>query len=639
MSKARSQHEKLEEGNEAAFSHLSAQSQPILCSFSTQTDPELESPMSMWDTCDDLTENQPSLSLAADIFMLSISKHAPGVAPAVRALLDSLLIFLSNLPGSLLADVNTDDESDIYDAIQPTYVPHDLLTLLKVFFVIEDVLVSSRQEGKLEITAVDISESYPDICEEESILVSPLGISHLPPAEDSPVAFANDTASSTMNLVDTATKDSFRGSSLKSTFTQTELSPESVIDSLSANICPHQTPCLMKNASTQSELAESSEMVFETEPLNVGKIVHALKKVVDSATSCENILLSNMSTQTDQPAFERTNYSLAVDNSNNIREVDETLKLQHASEKRVCVVSPMQDSIDSLRYSSEYNSVDTSTQTESLIQTGSKMDSKSPDELEVEQKIASLLSSLHVIAESLVPESLTQAQNSEANFLLSQIESNLPNLESLLSPSTISENSMNDFIDAVNPCHVPVNFVLDCFEGDCATRDTEIWGPPALMDLDNKTKEEKPIHDENDPLDEICSPPLSMDEVSLDPVASSPPSSVSSTLTKANEGTPDADLKPLFAQPDAHDTPTDFWTAFPSLPHESHSIFSLPIYSLASWWRMQLSLGWAFPPGSLYSSPMAALLTPLGNLYIHAVVGITNLVVYRGRSLLQLISC
>lgn len=82
MMKARSQHEKLEEGDDPdpALSQLPMQSHPhtFLQSLSTQTDPELESPMSMWDTYDDLTDNQPTLTVAADIFMLSIIRHAPG---------------------------------------------------------------------------------------------------------------------------------------------------------------------------------------------------------------------------------------------------------------------------------------------------------------------------------------------------------------------------------------------------------------------------------------------------------------------------------------------------------------------------------------------------------------------------------
>lgn len=628
MSKARLQHEKLEEGNDPAFSQLPAQSQPILYSLSTQTDPELESPMSMWDTYDDLTENQPTLSLASDIFMLSISKHAPGVAPAVRALLDSLLVFLSNLPGSLLTDVNTDDESETYDSIQPIYVPHDLLTLLKVFFVIEDVLVSSRQSGKTEISTVDDLELCPDICADGSSSGFTGEISHLQTGANSSVLEyfkavpANEIVSSRMDLACTPTKETFAEILLMSTSTQTELFSGSVPDNTTLHV--HSCiPCLMKTASTQSKLMESSETVSTKEFLT-SDIDSPLVIKMERATSNENILVSSISTETDliDDSIESENNShntCVVVNSSNTP-VGETSKYHCVNEKRICIVSPLQDSIDLTTSPIKYSSVDTSTQTESLTRAVAKdlgiMHSKSPDGFEVEQKIASLLSSLHVIADSLAHDSLTETQNTEANLLLSQIESNLPNLESLLCPCVTAENFVNDSMDTVNPSTAPVNFVLDRAEhsDSCVTTDAEFWGPPALL-FDHQDILDDTIQEEDSLPDETASPPLSMDEVStsLQPVMTS---ATFSNLSKPNEGIHSEDVKPLLPQTDSNHSPADVWTTFPCSLSDSQTSLSLPIYSLASWWRMQLSLGWAFPTGILLSSssPMAALLTPLGNL-------------------------
>ncbi|XP_052122837.1 uncharacterized protein LOC113212291 isoform X2 [Frankliniella occidentalis] len=615
MTKPRSQHEKLEEGNEPAFYQLPAQSQPILQSLSTQTDPELESPMSMWDTYDDLTENQPKMSVAADVFMLSVSKHAPGLAPVVRALLDSLLIFLSNLPNSLLCD----DDLEFYDAIEPIYVPHDLLTLLKVFFVIEDVLTSRRHVETAEVSieceldfAVNSVETadatteckldYTEQCRETQEVAFDSELDHTGNLLQN---FSN-AAENLAALVTNEETVVFESTAIHdvSTVQETEFEEET---NISHNLyCPNT-----------SENSEISAGIGET--------------IIKSTLNLSNISSSNSSTQTEfslldvlddislkelihahQMSCNMTDAFTQADSFVELAREEVSTNSVNSIEKRICVVAPLQDSTDCLAVSAGCVMSEISTQTEPptvvLDHDLDVINCKSPDSLEVELKITSLLNSLNSIAESLAHENLSESQSLEANNLLLHMETTIPCLESLISPPVTSENSISDSMSpAVAPSAPIVDFDLSHYQfntdEDGLTPDVDSWGPPALLGL-NGVDASSEIEENTVLIEEIASPPLSMDEASTWSVWP-----LKSPNTKTDDGKHVDSLQIAASGQNL----SNLWAVSPCSQNNSETSLSLPIYSLASWWRMQLSLGWVFPPGTLFSSssPMAALLTPL----------------------------
>ncbi|XP_034249041.1 uncharacterized protein LOC117649948 isoform X3 [Thrips palmi] len=622
MMKARSQHEKLEEGDDPAFSLLPMQSHPSLQSLSTQTDPELESPMSMWDTYDDLTDNQPTLTVAADIFMLSISKHAPGLAPAVRALLDSLLIFLSNLPCSLLCDENADDEMEAFDSIEPLYVPHDLLALLRVFFVIDEVL-TSRQLA----VSVDLPKEGSEICEIGSNLSSaksaapPVFNLNKAPIEPNALLIKNTLVKDKVdrengnyeNILASTTPLGPAVNYKLDSSTQTDIShktEEEIFRLNSSTQTDNSATVFMEfcklNSSTQTEnfitpVAEIFKLNCSTQTdisatSSVGKI--SLNEIISPNNQISDCM-TDASTQWELG----TSFSESLENSCGSQTRDGMS--QNCGDKRICVVAPLQDFTYHM-VPPECNMNDVGTQTDSLsgivVQDALIVNCKSPDSLEMERKITFLLNSLNVIAESLGHENLSEPQSLEANCLLSQMESTIPSLESLFSPSISTETSITDCMNTADSSATATYFILGNNESDAesnfTTRDAEFWGPPAISDINVDD-----ILEENLP-DEIASPPLSMDEFANHP---SHPTATDST-SQTGDGTRVDSSKLLATQQHTGQSLTDAWAL-----SQCQTSLSLPIYSLASWWRMPLSLGWAFPPGLLFScsSPMAALLTPL----------------------------
>lgn len=623
--KARSQHEKLEEGDDPALSQPPMQSHPFLQSLSTQTDPELESPMSMWDTFDDLTDTQPSLTVAADIFMLSISKHAPGLAPAVRALLDSLLIFLSNLPSSLLCDENADDELEFCDSIEPMYVPHDLLALLRVFFVIDDVL-TSRQLAVSTDLPLEVSEACEISSDSSSAKSTISPVFNLNKASIEPHALPMKNVNVKDKCI--AGVDGNDENISASTYPlqsveMCQLNSSSQIDISSRRverICrinsssqtDDSTFIIMElcklNSSTQTENLNTP--VVEICKLNcatqtdisatfVGKI--SLNEIISPHQLLDS--MTDASTQWETGTILLSEFCETLESSNCSNTSDRiSQNCGFGNDKRICVVAPLLDSTHHIGVSPEYNMTEIGTQTDSfsniVVQDAQIVPCKSPDSVEMEQKITFLLNSLNVIAESLGHENLSESQSLEANSLLSQMESSIPNLELLFSSFVSAGNSMTDSMNTADISASATHFVLGHNETDIennfTTQDAEFWGPPAIFHINV---------DEENPPDEVASPPLSMDNTPL-------PLQGTDQTTKTSNGLHAESTQPLPTQQHSGQSLTDVWAL-----SQCQTNLSLPIYSLASWWRMQQSLGWAFPPGLLFScsSPMAALLTPLGN--------------------------
>ncbi|KAK3928455.1 Homeobox protein cut-like 1, partial [Frankliniella fusca] len=629
MAKARSQHEKLEEGNDPAFYQLPAQSQPILQSLSTQTDPELESPMSMWDTCDDLTENQPTMSVAADVFMLSVSKHTPGLAPAIRALLDSLLIFLSNLPSSLLCD----DDMEFFDVIEPIYVPHDLLTLLKVFFVIEDVLASRRQvetaEASIECQlgcTINNAETADVATETEPNIT-------IHCATTAEAATQYELEDSWFDKRETVTESELDHSRKFASNSNVAENPPIFLANgkvvMDDYTCPDDLST--RQVIELKSLPEKEESVcdFALHSENIGVVSQGQienENAITSNTNFSNISSASSSTQTEISLPDAL-HDFTLNEIFNVHQTScvkkdaftqadslvEQIIPPNTNGKRICVVAPLQDSADCLPESGGCVMSETSTQTElPTMAMGCDVDitsCRSPDSLEVERKISSLLDSLNSIAESLAHENLTESQSLEANSLLLQMESSIPCLESLFS-STASQNFFSSPMNITAPI---VDFDLGSYQNgadeDGVSADVNSWGPPALLGLNgvDATCSETSEAEEDVVLSEdIASPPLSIDEGSALAVWSAKPSE-----QKLNDGKHADTLQTV----DSGQSLSNVWAVSPCQQNGSETSLSLPIYSLASWWRMQLSLGWVFPPGTLFSSssPMAALLTPLGN--------------------------